>query len=105
MNASTTTEIVGIMPADEHYKKMLQVFDACKAAGIECPEAVSNFFYLDDHDDDYNPPHDGMEINLRDIHGLIDKDGDEDGGAYYDLDVSQLPENIQKIRVHVYMSY
>lgn len=107
MSVNTVTKIVGIMPADEHYKKMLQVFDACKAAGIECPEGVNSFLHLDDHDDDYNPPRDGMEIDLEDIPGLIDKNGYEDecDGAFYNIDVSKIPDNVQKIMVHVYLDY
>lgn len=106
MSVSTVTTIAGVIPADEQYKKMLQVFDACKAAGIECPEAVSEYFRLGDFLEDYNPPHDGMEIDLEDVPGLITEYGDEDeyGGAYYDIDVSKIPDNIQKIRVHVYLS-
>ena len=100
------TVIVGLIPADAQYKKMLKVFDACKAAGIECPDEINAFFKLDEHRDDYQPPLDGMEISLDNIPGLLMKEGDEnecEDGANYDIDISKLPANVKKIRAHVFL--
>lgn len=73
MSVCTVTEIVGIKPADEQYKKMLEVFDSCKAAGVEYPESIKEFFCLYDYENDYVPPHSGMKIDLMELPKLIKK--------------------------------
>lgn len=37
-------DIVGIEPADEKFKQMKSIWDACKAAGVKVPDEVSKFF-------------------------------------------------------------
>jgi hypothetical protein len=36
--------VVGIKPADEKYKKMIVVWDACQKAGVAPPKEVTDFF-------------------------------------------------------------
>lgn len=102
MSGDVSTRIMGVIPKDEKYEIMLRVFDVCREAGIKCPEEVVDFFQLDDFSRDYVPPHDGMEVDLRET-DIVERTGNEiyRGGACYDIDVSQLPENIKIIRVRV----
>lgn len=102
MSVDVSTKIFGVVPKNEKYEKMLRVFDACKEAGIKCPEEVMDFFQLEDFCNDYIPPRDGMEINLCDS-DMIKRTGNAmyRGGACYDIDISQLPEIIKMIRVKV----
>ena len=46
-----STEVVGIKPPDEKWKQMKAVYDSCKAAGVETPMEVSEFFGFDPPDD------------------------------------------------------
>jgi hypothetical protein len=41
---SMSTTLVGIKPADERYRQMEAVWNACEAAGIEKPAEVERFF-------------------------------------------------------------
>jgi hypothetical protein len=41
---SMSAHIVGFVPPDEKWEKMKQVYDACKAAGIDPPDRVIKFF-------------------------------------------------------------
>lgn len=103
MSVDVSTRILGVLPKDEKYEKMLRVYDVCREAGIKCPSEVVDFFQLDDFGRDYVPPYDGMEVDLRDT-DIVERTGNEmyRGGACYDIDISQLPENIKMIRVRVY---
>ena len=102
MSVDVSTRIMGVIPKNEEYEKMLKVFDVCREAEIKCPEEVVDFFQLEDFCGDYIPPHDGMEVDLCDT-DIVERTGNEmyRGGACYDIDISQLPENIKMIRVRV----
>lgn len=102
MDMSICTNIIGVVPKTEHYNKMLGVFNTCKEAGVEYPAEVRSFFNLDDHFDDYEPPHAGMEIGIP-TNSWGDEDSDE--GATYEVDLSDLPKNVKAIRIKVRMSY
>lgn len=38
------TYVEGIKPADEKFKKMLDIYNACDVAGVQIPEEVNRFF-------------------------------------------------------------
>lgn len=102
MDMSICTNIIGVVPKSADYDKMLRVFNACKAAGVEYPAEVREFFNLGDHFDDYEPPHDSMEVDIP-TNSWGDEDSDE--GATYEVDLSSLPKNVKAIRINVCMSY
>lgn len=39
-----STYVLGIRPADENYRKMLAVWEACQAAKVKPPREVEDFF-------------------------------------------------------------
>lgn len=97
---SVFASILGVVPKDDKYNQMLQVFDACKSAGISYPAEIEEFFDLDEHCKGYEPPKDGIEIDLREVEDVVNKEYDDyDESVVYDIDISKLPKNVQKIRV------
>lgn len=92
------TNIVGIVPADEKYKKMVQAYTSCVTAGIKVPEELLEFFSLEDEEE--IPSNGGMEVKLE---NAITKEGEEEyeEGAVYDIDLSLIPKNVKKIRIKV----
>lgn len=92
------TNIVGIVPADEKYKKMVQAYMSCITVGIKVPEELLKFFSFEN--DEEIPSNDGMEIKIE---NAITKEGEEEyeEGAVYDIDLSIIPGNVKKIRIKV----
>ena len=58
--------VVGFKPADEQWKKMKAAWDACKTAGVDPPQTVTEYF-------DGNDPGDapGMEVDIFSVTGLL----------------------------------
>lgn len=88
---SMSTHVVGFRKADEQWKKMKTVFDACVAADATVPDEVCKFF-------DYEYPGDkpGMEIDLKEA---CTEWGDE-FRAGYEIDITKLPEGVRYIRMY-----
>lgn len=55
-----STHVVGFIPPDEKWQKMKAVWDACRAAGVEVPEDVCDFF------EGGEPDPAGVEVMLKD---------------------------------------
>lgn len=107
MSVNVYTGIYGVVPVTKKYKKMLALVEACKEAEIPFPKEVISYFHLEDAEYyEFEPSKDGIEIDLEEVKGAVHGEGDPeyDGGAYYDIDLSKLPENIGKIRIKVWMS-
>jgi hypothetical protein len=87
---STSIHVVGFTPPNEEWKNMKSVYDACKAAKLEVPEEVEEFFNWEEPDEA------GVEVDLeksgvaREWHAEM-RDG-------YEIDVESIPEHIKKIR-------
>lgn len=45
------SEVIGFKPADEKWRKMKAVWDACRDAGVGLPPSVYEFFAGNDPDD------------------------------------------------------
>lgn len=87
---SATLHVVGFKPADEKWRAMKAVHDACKAAGLNTPEEVTRFF-------DWREPDElGVEISEA---KLPVKPWKARQGL--ELDVSQLDLSIKVIRFYV----
>jgi uncharacterized protein YfbU (UPF0304 family) len=85
---SMITYVRGIIPADEKYKEMLSIYNACEKAQVTIPEEVMEFFNRG------NPNPNGMEIeikrSLKEVH--------EDGCNGFIVDISKLPKNVKLIK-------
>ncbi len=92
---SMSTYIIGVVPPDEDWKKMKQVYDACIEADIDIPDDVWTFF------DKEEPDEDGVLLDLLDKKefaicrpwGDMDSDG-------FELDVCDIPKNVKTLRFY-----
>ena len=83
-----STHIVGFVPPDEDWKKMKLVWDSCKSAGIEVPEAVQKFFNWE------VPDERGVEVKLPVI------EWSQDTMQGYELELDKIPANVKTIRFY-----
>ena len=84
---SMSTYVMGIVPANAEYKKMLHVYDACMNANISVPDEVDDFFNGE------APSRDGMEVRLD-----IPQDNSVDMQDAFVVTLSELPANVTKIK-------
>ena len=77
----------GIIPADEKFKKMYNIYKECDLVGIEPPKAVVEFFNNDE------PCEDGVVIRLRDLSTFT-----TDCSEGLTLDVDKIPKDVKTIR-------
>jgi len=83
-----STHVVGIRPPDEDWRKMKAAYDACAAAGLEPPEAVSRFFEWEEPDESGVV----VEIPTRPFKAEM-REG-------FEVDVDALPEGVKTIRFY-----
>ena len=94
---STSFYVEAIKPPDEAWLKHKQVWDACKAAGVEIPLATAEFF-------DYEPPDpNGVTVLLGWIGGSLKAEhcctNEIDDRYGIIVDVAALPPGTTHIRV------
>lgn len=85
------------MPADENYRKMKNVHDACEAADIPVPDEVFNFFQGN------TPDPAGLVISLDSPYNGgtdIAREWSSDNGSGYEIDVSKIPFGVKTIRFY-----
>lgn len=87
--------IAGVVPADDEYKKMLQVYNTCLDAGVDIPNQVREYLNLGEEEE---PDEDGCIIDIDDA---IEEEGDIDyeDGCTYTIDIGKLPKNIKFIKI------
>ena len=86
---SMSSYVIGIVPADENYQKMLHVYDACVSAGIPLPDEVDDFF-----DGELPPNRDGMEVEIDTIKDPNPRDMQD--ALVVDLDT--IPAHVRKLK-------
>lgn len=91
---SMSTHIIGFMEPDETYKRMRDVWNICKAAGVSVPNEV--VYYFHQHSIDGLPNNDGISIELEDIQGVKQYKDDMCDG--YEINLDEFPKDIRKIR-------
>jgi hypothetical protein len=94
---STSTFVVGIMPADENYRKMSAVYNACTDAGIPVPDEVHDFFRGE------KPDASGMVIDLDSWNKKgadIAREWSDDHYRGYEIDVARIPMGVKTIRFY-----
>lgn len=83
-----SSHVYGFIPPNDEWKKMKKVYDACQQAGINPPDAVSEFF-------DYEiPDPQGMKLSIQ----FAMKDYKADNESGFEVEISKLPENVKIIR-------
>ena len=93
---SMSTSVIGFIPPDDKFKKMLKAYRACEEAGIAIPADVEKFF------DGEPPDNAGVQVHLS--YGTKGKDAvkeyrDNDANAEgYEIDLRKLDPNIKVLR-------
>jgi hypothetical protein len=82
---------MGFRPADEKWKKMKAVWDACEMADTEVPQAVEQFFGGEAPD---GKP--GMEVELGEA--VTEWMCDSESG--YEVDLVKLPPDVRVLRFY-----
>jgi hypothetical protein len=99
---SMNTHIVGIKAADETWKKMKAVYDACIAADAPVPDKVDDYFGGASPD-----PH-GVIVDLENcgkkrngLHPAVKEYNDsENESSGYEIEIAKLPKDLTHIRVY-----
>lgn len=84
---STDYRFVAVTPANEKWKTMKAVWDACMEAKVHVPDAVLDFF------DDQTPDEAGVIVNIE------HQEGANDEGCFWEVDLSTIPKDATKIRM------
>ena len=85
---SMSTFVRGIVPTDEKYKKMRQIYDLCIEQGIDLPKEVDEFF------DGEEPCEEGMEIDIP------HEEYENDMTMGIIVKVKDIPENVTMIKFY-----
>ena len=89
-----STHIIGFIPPDDIWKKLKQVWDSCKAANINHPDEVDEFFNGEEPDDN------GVSINLEDTFEVCCKAYHANASEGFEIDLSKVPKNVKIIRFY-----
>ena len=87
---SMSTHISGVVPADDEYKKMIHVYDACVEAGIDVPQEVWDFFGGD------VPDPNGTVIDIKEACVPFKAEG----CSGFEIDIVAIPEHIKTLRFY-----
>jgi hypothetical protein len=87
---SMSTHVVGFRPADEKWKTMKAIWDACEDAGVQIPKEVEKFFGYETPDDS------GMDVDL----GNALTEWSDESREGYELDVTKIPKDLTIIRFY-----
>ena len=87
---SMSTNVVGIVPADGKYKRMVAAAKALELAGLEIPDAINEFF-----DWEWPINEDGMVVDIN-KEAISEYSADMEDG--YEIDIFKLDPKIKIIR-------
>jgi predicted metal-dependent TIM-barrel fold hydrolase len=88
---STSIHVVGFRKPDEKFKQMKSVWDACKAANVQPPDAVIDFF------NDEQPDDNGVEVGLT----KVTTNWSDDMREGFELKVADIPASVHCVRFYV----
>lgn len=89
----TDVKVVGVKKGHAHWLKMRDAWHACKAAGLDMPMSLSEFFNGQPPDEDSQ-----REVLMKGISEWSGKDGSYD---CIEIDLTQLPPDYEKLEVHL----
>jgi hypothetical protein len=89
---SMSTHVVGFKPPDDKWKKMKAIYDACKAAQVNPPEEVEDFFSNGSPDDR------GVEVSIEKLPCTKKYNSDSEDG--FEIDIKKLPPDVTVIRFY-----
>ena len=83
-----STHVVGVIPADEKFRKMKDIWDQCEELGISCPVEVDAFF------NDEPPDDDGVIVDIKSTEYSADME------AGLEVDLTTLPKDVKILRFY-----
>lgn len=92
--SSPSLIVTGIIPKDDKWDRMAQVYRACKSANVEMPDEVDEFFGYGE----ISPDDDGPVADIDEY--LVEYVNQESQYSGYDIELAELPSNIKTIRVY-----
>ena len=87
-----STHVVGFKPADEKWKQMKTIWDACALAKVDPPEAVGKFFGWEEPDEA------GVQVDIEAKECCAEYKADDSEG--FEIDVRKLPPDVTVIRFY-----
>lgn len=84
-----STHVVGFRPPDDAWQRMKQAHDSCKAAGVEPPHGVQEFFNYKE------PDSAGVEV---DIQQAVTTWNERDMSDGFEVDITKLPPGVKIVR-------
>lgn len=81
-----STNVVGIIPADEMYDDMKKIWDLCEELKATIPQEVIDFF------DGEKPDGKGVIVDIE------KQDYSNEYSSGYEIDLSKIPEHVKIIR-------
>lgn len=85
---SMSTNVIGIKPADEKWKKMKAIWDSCQKGKIAPPEEVFAYFEYKD------PDPKGIKVEIE------NQKYEDEGSSGVEVDISKLSKDIKIIRFY-----
>ena len=86
--------VVGIVPVDDDWQKMKDVYDTCKKAGVEVPTEVLDFFRIEDGDE---PDEHGVVVDLP--IGVV-KEWNTEMRDGLEVDIELVPDKVKILRFY-----
>lgn len=87
---SMSTHIVGFKPTDEKWRKMRDVYNACRAAGLGIPKDVEKFFEYE------GPDESGVKVEIEKSSAVKEWHGNAASG--FEVNLNTLDPDIKVIR-------
>ncbi len=91
---SMSTSVVGFVPPDKKFKKMLAVYEACELAGVEIPKEVDTFFNGE------IPDPSGVVISLSGGEHPAVTAWNDDISEGFEVELDKLPKDIKVLRFY-----
>lgn len=101
---STSIHIVGIKQADEKWKLMKNIYEACEKADVNLPDEVDEYFQGEIPDEagvrvEIEPSYDTRDDNYEpNEFGVAHYKGDYSRG--FEVDITKLPKDVTKLRFY-----
>ncbi len=89
---SMSMGVIGSVPADDKWKEMKAVYEACQEAGVNLPEEVVEFF-----GEGCEEP---CEMNGMEVEIPYKEWTDGEAKQGIEIEVKKIPKNVKKIRFY-----
>ncbi len=88
---SMSTHVVGFKPADDKWRQMKAIWDACMKAKVNTPEEVDQYF------GDNEPDESGVVVEQKAL-GAACKKWEAEMQSGFEVDITKLPPDVKIIR-------